>query len=239
MTPTNRSIKKVKGKVKYIDYGTAADFLLLRHYSGRIPVISYAFGWYVDNELAAVCTFGKPASNSLCTGICGKEYAGRVFELNRLCRLEYLKEPLSYFVSACLRRLSGDNLIIVSYSDTAMGHHGYLYQACNFLYTGATKPRTDKYTLGGKHARHYNKNNANQLKIFSVIDDGNELRVLRSSKHRYVFFAMKDKKLKKKARSAMAYSVEPYPKGDNDTYELGNYLKPVVISKSEPNKPLD
>ena len=29
-----------------IDYSTAKDFLLPRHYSGRIPSISYAYGCY-------------------------------------------------------------------------------------------------------------------------------------------------------------------------------------------------
>ena len=31
---------------KKIDYRTAVDFLLPRHYSGRVPVISYAYGLY-------------------------------------------------------------------------------------------------------------------------------------------------------------------------------------------------
>lgn len=68
-----------------IDSKTAVDFLLPRHYSGRKPSISYAFGCYQNESLIAVCTFGKPASNSLCIGVCGPEYSHNVFELNRLC----------------------------------------------------------------------------------------------------------------------------------------------------------
>jgi hypothetical protein len=64
----------IRGEIKEIDYKTAKDFLLPRHYSGRIPVISFAYGWYFGDELKAVCTFGKPASNTLCFGICGREY---------------------------------------------------------------------------------------------------------------------------------------------------------------------
>lgn len=52
----------MKGRVEYIDYQTAVDFLLPRHYSGRVPSISKAFGWYINGELKAVCSFGKPAS---------------------------------------------------------------------------------------------------------------------------------------------------------------------------------
>ena len=141
---------------KQIDYTTAIDFLLPRHYSGRKPQIKWAFGWYDNDRLMAVCTFGKPASNTLCDGICGKENSKYVYELNRLCREDDLKEQLSQFVSKCLKWLKHVNVIVVSYSDTAMNHHGYIYQACNFLYTGATKERTDKYTPGNKHSRHYN-----------------------------------------------------------------------------------
>lgn len=100
----------MKGSIIEIDYKTAVDFLLPRHYSGRVPTISKAFGWfdcqtYTSEHLKAVCTFGKPASPSLCVGICGKEHAQSVYELNRLCRTDDWEEPLSQFVSACLRRL--------------------------------------------------------------------------------------------------------------------------------------
>lgn len=72
-----------------IDSKIAKDFLLPKHYSGRIPQISKAFGWYSDEgKIVAVCTFGKSASNSLCVGICDKEYSDSVYELNRLGRLE-------------------------------------------------------------------------------------------------------------------------------------------------------
>lgn len=143
----------MKGSIIPIDHDTAVAFLLPRHYSGRVPTISRAYGWYdsktyTPEHLMAVCTFGKPASPYPCQ-ICGKENASHVYELNRLCRVDGWEEPLSAFVSACLRRLRVENWIIISYSDTAMNHHGYIYQACNFLYTGCSKPRTDKYVPGG------------------------------------------------------------------------------------------
>ena len=45
--------------IRSITYQEAVDFLLPRHYSGRKPQISYAFGWFIDATLVAVCTFGK------------------------------------------------------------------------------------------------------------------------------------------------------------------------------------
>lgn len=205
---------------KQIDYTTAIDFLLPRHYSGRKPQIKWAFGWYDNDRLMAVCTFGKPASNTLCDGICGKENSKYVYELNRLCREDDLKEQLSQFVSKCLKWLKHVNVIVVSYSDTAMNHHGYIYQACNFLYTGVTKERTDKYTPGNKHSRHYNNG------------EQGGYRKVRSSKHRYVYFCTNSKIQKQYWMESLRYKVLDYPKGDNnDNYTLGEYLQPTIITK--------
>lgn len=93
----------VNGEIKTIEYNTAKDFLLPRHYSGRIPSISYAYGCYNDGNLVGVLTVGKPASNSLCKGVCGIEFSKNVYELNRLCVDGNLGIPLSKFVGCCLR----------------------------------------------------------------------------------------------------------------------------------------
>jgi len=209
----------MKGEIEVITFEQAVTFLLPRHYSGRTPSISIAFGWFIDNELVAVCTFGKPASPSLCKGILGEQYASQVYELNRLCRIENLNEQLSSFVAACLRRLRPKNWIIVSYSDTDMHHNGFIYQASNFIYTGLTKERTDKYTEGNKHSRHYKNEN-----------QGN-IRKIRSAKHRYDYFATFDKKLKKMWLENLMYPVIEYPKGLNSNYVLGDYLKTRIIEK--------
>lgn len=212
-------------KVKQISYKEAVDFLLPKHYSGRIPSIHKAFGWFDGDVLKAVITYGKPASPSLCRGVCGDQYKDVVWELNRMCRMEDLKAPLSSFVSQTLKQMKPS--IIVSYSDTAMNHRGYVYQASNFIYTGCTKERTDKYTADGKHSRHYN--NAEQGKY----------RKVRSSKHRYIYFCG-NKKQVKEWKSQLKYPVyESFPKGDNSYYKLGDFLKDTIIevreSKNETN----
>jgi len=214
---SKREGEQMKGEIIYLEYKQAVDFLLPKHYSGRVPPISHAFGWMIDGELVAVCTFGKPASNSLCKGICGIEYSDKVYELNRLCRVESLEHQLSSFVGACLRRLRQHDYIIVSYADTEMNHNGYIYQATNWIYTGATKQRTDKYTKGNKHSRHYDNDNQNGL------------RKVRSSKHRYIYFATHDKRIKEEYLNSLNYPIKPYPKGENKKYKLGEYLKPNII----------
>ncbi len=206
-----------------ISYDVAVGFLLPRHYSGRKPQITIAFGAFDENQnLMAVCTFGKPASNSLCKGVCGEEFSSNVYELNRLCRVEEYEEPLSRFVSDCLKQLKYKNWIVVSYSDTDMNHNGYIYQACNFIYTGKTKARTDKYTPDNKHSRHY------------VNDKSQEVfRKFRSAKHRYIYFCASDKRIKKQWIKSLRYQTLPYPKEISLKYVLGDFKHDKIIKKGE------
>jgi hypothetical protein len=202
---------------KQISSIEAITFLIDKHYSGRKPQIKYAFGAYQDDKLKAVCTYGIPASRPLCVGVMGLEYFDRVIELNRLCRTEDYPEQLSRFVSYTLRELKQYNLLVVSYSDLAMGHQGSIYQSCNFVFTGTTKGRTDKYTPDGKHSRHYT-------------DEYNHLRKIRSPKHRYIYFAT-DKKHKKIYSKILKYPIiKEYPKGIKTMYELGKFIKPHILN---------
>lgn len=98
-----------------------------------------------------------------------------------------------------------------------MRHHGYIYQACNFIYTGCTKERLDRYPGEGKHARHYDKS------------EDNGLRQVRTVKHRYVYFATHTSSLRKQMEKDLKWSKEPYPKGDNENYILGDYQKTIVV----------
>lgn len=195
----------------------AYDMILNKHYAQRLPSISWAFGLFYKHKLCGVCTFGKPASNPLCKGICGQGYSHKVYELNRLIVEEDLpKNSLSVFVSACLKLLKPQDLIIVSFADDGVGHKGYIYQATNFLYTGKSKERTDKYMPGNKHARHYT-------------EEYSHIRKYRTAKHRYVYFTGKSKK---EYLKALNYKIEPFPKGSNNNYKLGERAKTKLINKN-------
>ena len=208
---------KDKYQVESIGSRETYDWLLNKHYAKRIPSISYAFGLFCNKILIGVCTFGSPASHSLCIGICGEGYSDKVIELNRLCLNDHdIKNLTSYFLSNCLK-LIPKSLVIVSYADTLQNHHGYIYQATNWLYTGMTKERTDISTEDGKHSRHYNKN-----------ADYSINRKIRSSKHRYVYFTG-TKKLKKQMLSNLKYEIMPYPKGKNKRYDAS--YKPTIQTK--------
>ena len=70
--------------------------------------------------MVGVLTIGKPASNSLCNGVCGPENAHKVYELNRLITEDNLsKNALSYFVGVYI---NGDVSLIGSPASTISRH---------------------------------------------------------------------------------------------------------------------
>lgn len=139
-------------------------------------------------------------------------------ELNRLWTVDNLpRNTLSEFVAHALHSI-GDK-IVVSYSDKGMHHNGYIYQATNFKFTGQTKLRTDVYTGEGKPSRHYDKSKTNR-------------RIVCSPKNRYVI-VVGNKRFKKAMYKALNYPILPYPKGDNQSYKIGDSKPEVVFDRNE------
>ena len=122
--------------------------------------------------------------------------------------------------------------VVVSYADTALGHHGYIYQATNWIYTGLSAKRKD-YKLKGVHnlhrqslldreGRHMTKGKVAEMKLKYGDDLYTEHR---PRKHRY-FYILGNKKHRKEMIKNLAYKVKPYPKGDNNRYDAS--YKPIV-----------
>jgi hypothetical protein len=189
-------------------------WLLNVHYARRLPSVSYGFRLFVDGADCGALTVGKPASPWIGRGVCGGKFEDRVYELNRLVIADGMPaNTASSFMAGSFALLSkrGD-FVIVSYADEGWGHKGYIYQATNFIYTGASKPRTDVDPGLGKHSRHY-----------EFTEQARARRKFRSSKHRYVIFIGPNRK---KMRRELAYPILPYPKGDSFRYDIKNPIPP-------------
>ncbi len=129
--------------------------LLDKHYLRRKPPMSDTFEWWVDDEVVAVLTTGVPASRHMQIGALPDD-PDSVVEFNRLWIDDAQPHgTASWFVSRCLKQMPPR--IVLSYADTARGHMGHVYRACNFFYAGWTDmerktPRFD-YLVPGKHTR--------------------------------------------------------------------------------------
>ena len=113
-------------------------------------------------------------------------------------------------------------MVVVSYADTAQNHHGYIYQATNWIYTGLSSKHKE-YIIDGqenKHSRHINDTPNGKIPISQVLDMyADKVTVSeRSRKHRYFYF-LGSKSDKKAMRKSLKYNVVPYPKGDNIRYD--------------------
>jgi hypothetical protein len=202
------------------------EWLLKKHYARRIPQIQYAFGLYDgSNILTGVCTFGLPPNQNLAL-MCGDEYKDNLLELNRLVLSNNERNIASYFITKCFKLLPLPK-IIVSYSDPNNGHHGYIYQALNGIYTGyggeAKEYIFQNKRYNSRHIKNYwfesrgvtfNADKTIDEQFMAIGDIVKEVE----PKHRYVFF-LGSKRQKKDMLANLKYDVLPYPKGDNQKYD--------------------
>jgi hypothetical protein len=211
--------------VKKIDSKETYDFILDKHYAGRKPSISFSYGLFDGSQKIGVLTIGKPASNSLCTGVLGIEYQNKVYELNRLIVEDNLpKNTLSWFVSKVLKDLKKNDLILISYADTGMNHNGYIYQATNWMYIGyllsdsfykldndVVHAVTVWHRYKEKHPlRETHTTNEILCKTFSYVS-----KIL-SKQHVYIF------PLKKRVN--IPFERKPYPKKDMEIEVLSEVV---------------
>lgn len=220
-------------QVRPVEYDDCKEWLLHKHYAHRIPCISYAFGLYNEElRMVGCCTYGLPANRSLAEGAVEQEWADKLYELNRLVVDEGLpRNVLSFFVAQTLKMLPKP-LIIVSYADDGQGHHGYIYQATNWAYTGLSQLRGDWKVKGldNVHNRHLldgiKPKEGQSVKEALMEKYGDRVYFHeRSRKHRYFQF-LGDKRQKKAMLKAFKYPFLPYPKGDNTRYDASYQCEP-------------
>jgi hypothetical protein len=211
---------KNKYRICVISKNDYIEWVLYKHYAKRMPPIQYAFGLFEDKVLCGIITYGTPPSNPLRNAF-GTKY--KLMELNRLCVNEGLeKNALSFFVSQSLKQLPTP-LIIVSYADSAYNHHGYIYQATNFIYTGLSAKRTDWKIKGMEHLHgatvaDMSRGQENRVQYMRDRFGDDFYLADRSRKHRYFYF-LGNKNQVSEMNQLLPYKQEPYPKGENVRYD--------------------
>ena len=167
-------------------------------------------------------------SQTLVQGALAGKYTDTFLELNRLVVNDNLdKNVLSFFVSQSLALLPKPQ-VIVSYADTSQGHHGYIYQATNWIYTGLSAKFTDYAVKGLEHLHHssiedsvgrYDKDaKINKTELLKERYGDLLYKKERPRKHRYFYF-LGNRKDKKIMTNSLVYKVQKYPKGDNKRYD--------------------
>lgn len=205
------------------------NILTTKHYLHRIPTIKYAYGLFTDNKIIGVITFSPVHYIGAVKVVTPLATTKNSLELSRLWlddkytdTLKYHTNLTSRLVGYALRQLKDKNKIIISYADSAMGHTGAIYQATNFMYFGTTEATWQAYNGVGKMGGKWIKGNYYRYRIY------------RSAKHRYIYLAG-SKSFKKAIKSSFILKQLPYPKADQQRYQIGT-TEPRIIKDIETNK---
>lgn len=193
------------------------DYIMNIHYAHRMPPVSYAYGLYLNGDLCGIVTYGTPLSSTLRDGVAGKKYTLNVKELNRLVLMYNRKNEASMLVSRSLKMLGAiGDMIIVSYADPSYGHVGYVYQACNFMYTGLSSKASDWHVDGMEELHHVTiedvaRGAKNRVEVLRKVYGDRLKKKERVRKHRYVYI-VGSRAFKTEAMSNLRYEILPYPK---------------------------
>lgn len=111
------------------------------HYSRRMAgLVRHAFAWRAPGGLFGET--GEPFAGVVYSQPVNRNFPPESAELSRLIRRDDFTGKLSELVTWTLRWLRANTTtpFVLSYADTTQGHHGGIYQACGFVYVGATSP---------------------------------------------------------------------------------------------------
>ncbi len=180
------------------------------HYSQRMPKSKLAkFGVCEDGKFRGAIIFGLGATTEI-----GKPFGVGGTEVCELVRvaLSHHESAVSRCLAVAVRLLRvafpGERLI-VSFADTAQGHHGGIYQAAGWTFLGSEEyhayrirgevvhPRTcyDRYGVGGQ-----------SIPWLQAHVDPDAARIRNGLKHKYAY------PLDAEMRAQIAPLARPYPK---------------------------
>lgn len=185
------------------------------HYTNSLPTPPYNFvGVWENQKFIGVVIFSRGASDSL-----GKPYglmSDEICELTRVALTSH-STPVSRVVAIALKFLKQQNpglKLCVSYADPNNGHHGGIYQAGNWIYSGKTSPDAKYKDKTGKvwHSRQVSASGVKkQYGEFRKVPKISEcIKIPIDGKHRYLY------PLTPEMRAKIEPLRKPYPKRASD-----------------------
>lgn len=218
---------------KEVDANSAKAFISKYHYSKKCCNVVCAIGEWFEDELVNCIVFNYPCGREMAQEVWEGGNTSNTLELARMVSLEPKPKNLETFcISRALKYLKKyfPNIkVIISYADNEMGHYGYCYQASNFIYYGQSRP-TRQWFVDGQRAHErtlnarYGSTSLEELK--SILGDRLTFKTAQKTKSRYYIINAQNKKEKKEIEKKIKVKSLPYPKGDNERYDMfakGNF----------------
>ena len=218
-------------KVVKITKSIADRFVLEKHYSRRAPIFWAGFGIEEDGHITGVAVYGQPSPPIQKHAF--KERDFRLFELVRVVVQSKTKNASSFLVGNSLKLLEPQPCAVISYADMEQNHCGIIYQATNWLYTGATKSHDKAYIVDGKRTHPMTLRDRGITDPTRWAKENGIATVPPMEKHRYFQF-VGDKRQRVAMLSKLAYPViGAYPKCDQRRYDDG----PMLTIPANDNSP--
>ena len=193
-------------------------FVSAKHYTRRPSVFWKGFGLVENGMVVGVAVYGQPSPP-----IQKHAFRDRDFRLYELCRVVVqtkTKNAASLLVGRSLNMLEKP-CAVVSYADMEQGHSGIIYQATNWLYTGATVSHDKLYVVEGKRTHPMTLRDMGITNPTAWARENNIPYVKPSPKHRY-FYLVGNKWQKRNMLSKLKYDViNDYPKTEKTYYDDG------------------
>lgn len=209
-------------KVVKLDKATCELFVLHKHYSRRASVFWAGFGLEENGKVVGVAVYGQPSPPVQRHAFSDRDF--RLYELSRVVVQTTTPNAASFLVANSLKMLPEQPCAVVSYADTEQGHCGIIYQATNWLYTGATKSHDKAYIVDGKRVHPMTLRDRGITDPTRWAKENGIATVPPMEKHRY-FFLLGSKAQKKSMLKKLRYPVEAaYPKCDQRRYDDGPLL---------------
>lgn len=196
----------------------AEAIVVAKHYSHRASIFWAGFGLLIDGKIEGVVVYGQPSPPIQKYAFRERDF--KLYELARLVIQTEAKNAASFLVGRSLQMLDAP-CAVVSYADTEWGHAGIVYQAANWIYTGATKSHDHAYLVDGKrvHPISLRDRGISDPKRWAKENGIKTLPPM--EKHRY-FFVVGDRKQRAEMKSKLVYPVvRQYPKLPKSMYDSG------------------
>ena len=185
------STSKVLFRADWCSHKAALHAVTHWHYSGSLPPPPrVCVGAWEDGKFIGCVIFARGATQNLCKPYGLKPTEG--CELVRIALRDHAT-PVSRIVRIALLMMKKRNpglRLVVSFADPAQGHHGGIYKAGGWVYTGTTPPSKMYRDAKGKvwHARMVSKTGVKRVfgKRRSVITPDQCQAIDMPAKHRYV-----------------------------------------------------
>jgi hypothetical protein len=206
-------------KVVSVSKQICDEFVIKKHYSHRAPIFWAGFALIENDKITGVCVFGQPSPPIQKYAF--KDRAFRLFELSRLVVQSKTKNASSFLVSNALNQLPKP-CAVVSFADSEQRHCGYIYQATNWIYTGATISHDHLYLIDGKRIHPMTLRDRGITNPKEWAENNNIQTVKPFPKHRY-FYIVGSSRQKKAIVKLLTYPIiNKYPKEKPDRYDDGD-----------------